>query len=307
MQTPPYLKTGDEIRIISTARKISLEELQPAIKRVESWGMKISFGKNLFREDHQFAGTRKERIADLQDALDSESVKAILCARGGYGSVQLIDSIDFQKFQEKPKWLIGYSDVTVLHCHINQIFCIETLHANMPINFSPFQQADPSAETIRKALSGETLSYDFEAEKASVLNFEDSLQAPIFGGNLSILYSLSGSVSQLKKAGHFIFMEDLDEYLYHIDRMMMNLRRSGLFENCKGILVGGMSDMNDNTIPYGRTAKEIILENTIDLDVPVVFGVPAGHIKLNKALIMGREVRLMKEGKNIKMVFNGGA
>lgn len=305
MQTPPYLKKGDEVRIISTARKISKEELQPAKKRIESWGLKVSFGKNLFEEDHQFAGSRKQRAEDLQAAIEDENVKAIVCARGGYGSVQLVDQIDFSPLQKNPKWLVGYSDVTVLHCHLNQTQKLESLHATMPINFAPQDQDDEAAESLRKALFGEALTYVFEAEQESILNFENELMAPIFGGNLSILYSLSGSVSQLRQKDHFIFMEDLDEYLYHIDRMMMNLKRAGLFKHCKGILVGGMTDMNDNTIPYGRTAKEIILENTAEIGVPIIFGVPAGHIKNNMALIMGREVKLMKQGKNMKIAFNG--
>ncbi len=305
MKTPPYLKLGDEVRIISTARKISKKELMPAIQRLESWGLNVTFGENLFAEDHQFAGTRAQRLADLQAAIDDSAVKAILCARGGYGSVQLIDGVDFKNFQANPKWLIGYSDVTVLHCHINQNFNIETLHANMPINFAPFKDSDSAAESIRKALFGEALIYDFEAEEESILNFDNSLEAPVFGGNLSILYSLSGSESALRQSGHFIFMEDLDEYLYHIDRMMMNLKRASLFEGCKGILVGGMTDMNDNTIPYGRTAKEIILENTAEIDIPVIFGLPAGHIKNNMALILGRKISINGEGRRLKLHFHG--
>lgn len=305
METPPYLETGDEVRIISTARKISKEELIPAIARLESWGLKVTFGENLFAVDHQFAGSRDQRASDLQSAMDDKAVKAILCARGGYGSVQIVDKVDFKNFQENPKWLIGYSDVTVLHCHINQNLNIESLHATMPINFAPFGEADPAAESIRKALFGEALTYRFEPEDGSILNFDTPLEAPVFGGNLSILYSLSGSKSAIKQSGHFVFMEDLDEYLYHIDRMMMNLKRAGLFKDCKGVLVGGMTDMNDNTIPYGRTAKEIILENTAEMNIPIVFGIPAGHIKHNMALIMGRKLSLEKVGTQLKLQFHG--
>jgi muramoyltetrapeptide carboxypeptidase len=305
MQAPKYLKAGDEVRIISTARKISKEELQPAINLVESWKLKVSLGKSLFSDDHQFAGTRAQRIEDLQNALDDKNVKAVICARGGYGSVQLIDQIDFTAFQKNPKWVVGYSDVTVLHNHINQNLEVETLHATMPINFPKDGSSDLATESLRKALFGENLEYQFEAEEESILCFDEEVNAPIFGGNLSILYSLSGTDSQIRQKGHFIFMEDLDEYLYHIDRMMMNLLRAGLFDGCKGILVGGMTDMNDNTTPYGRTAKEIIIENAGKLKIPVVFGLPAGHIKDNLALIMGRKVSLSRKGQTIKMNFNG--
>src|SRR5690554_173719 len=306
MQQPPTLQAGDMVRIIRTARKISEKELQPAVQRLESWGLKVEFGNNLFQEDRQFAGTKAERIADLQAALDDENCKAIICARGGYGTVQLIDEIDFNKFLQKPKWLVGYSDVTVLHCHLHEQLQVESLHASMPINFLPIEEVDVAAESLRKALFGEELTYSFEAEEGSLLTFEQ-LQAPIVGGNLSILYSLSGSKSQLSSKGKFLFIEDLDEYLYHIDRMMVNLRRSALLNGCCGLLVGGLTDMNDNTIPYGETAKEIVVENTKDLGIPIVFGVPAGHIKENKALIMGRKLKLSREGTKVKMTFDGRA
>lgn len=306
MQQPSILRKGDTVRIISTARKISKKEIQPAIQRLESWGLKVVFGEHLFAEDNQFAGTKAQRIADLQTAIDDRDTKAIICSRGGYGTVQLIDSIDFDALKQFPKWLVGYSDVTVLHNHLNQKIGIESIHATMPINFLPLKQEDLAAESLRKALFGETLKYEFVAENPSILTF-DAIEAPIVGGNLSILYSMSGSESQLSTEGKILFIEDLDEYLYHIDRMMMNLKRSGLLDGCGAILVGGMSDMNDNTIPYGKTAQEIIVENTKDSGIPVVFGVPAGHIKNNFALIMGRKVCLSRKGENIQMEFYGRA
>ncbi len=302
MQKPQKLQSGDSIRIISTARKISKKELKPAIERFESWGLIVEFGENLFKEDHQFAGTKEERLADLQAALDDENIKAIVCARGGYGTVQLIDQVNFIKFQASPKWLVGYSDVTVLHNHINQLLNIQTIHATMPINFLPINEYDIAVESLKKALFGEDLSYSFKAGKGSQLDFTN-LRAPIVGGNLSILYSLCGSRSQLNTEGKFLFIEDLDEYLYHIDRMMMSLKRSGLLMNCKAVLVGGMTDMNDNTIPFGKTAKEIILDNVKELGIPIIFGVPAGHIKENKALIFGKPLNIVCERENIKMNF----
>jgi len=305
MQEVPILQKGDQLRIISTARKITIDELQAAQELFESWGLVVSFGKHLFSEDHQFAGTKEERLADIQSAIDDPSVKVVVCARGGYGTVQLIDEIDFSRFEKHPKWLVGYSDVTVLHNHINQNLGIETLHATMPINF-PKNGENDATKSLKKALFGEQLHYEFEAEPKSILNFE-KMQAPIVGGNLSILYSLTGTNSQISSNGKFLFMEDLDEYFYHIDRMLMNLKRAGIFEGCKGILVGGMSDMNDNTVPYGKTAEEIILENCSDLNIPIIFGIPAGHIEKNCALIMGRNLCIHREEKKIKMTFDGSA
>lgn len=303
MLEPSPLKKGDQIRIICTARKISRDELQPAIDILKKWGLQVSLGKHLFAEDHQFAGRKQERLADIQDALDDPNCRAILCARGGYGTVQLIDDIDFSQFLKKPKWIVGYSDVTVLHNHINENYGIETIHATMPINF-PKKGENESTQSIHKALFGLTISYEFQAEEKSILNFDEA-SAAVVGGNLSILYSLTGTTSQLSCKGRFLFMEDLDEYLYHIDRMLMNLKRAGLFEGCKGILVGGMSDMNDNAIPYGKTAKEIILENLRELGVPIIFGLPSGHIEPNCALIMGRNLHVKNNQSHIKLTFDG--
>ena len=303
MSQPKYLKTGDTITIISTARKISLEELTPAINVFKSWGLVVKFGKNLFQTHHQFAGTAEQRIADLQEALDDSESKAIVCARGGYGTVQLIDAIDFSTFEKNPKWVVGYSDVTVLHNHINQNLGIETLHANMPISF-PKEGENETITTIKAALFGESYSIDFEVEEDSV-NLSEEISAPIVGGNLSIIYSLTGTSSQINCEGKFLFIEDLDEYLYHIDRMMMNLKRAGIFKGCKAVLVGGMSDMNDNAIPFGSSAKETILRTLSDYSIPIVFGVPSGHIKRNLALIMNQEIKLsIKEG-TAKLTFHG--
>lgn len=306
MLQPPYLKQGDAVTIISTARKISMEELKPAVELLQSWGLVVNFGKNLFGEENQFSGSADERAQDLQAALDDKNCKAIICARGGYGTVQLIDKIDFAAFNNSPKWLVGYSDVTVLHNHINQNFEIETLHATMPVDIANNIENEV-VKTLKKALFGERLSYEFTVEEEST-EWEGTLKAPIVGGNLSILYSLTGTNSQISGKDKFIFMEDLDEYLYHIDRMMMNLTRTGLFEGCKGVLVGGMSSMNDNTIPYGKTAKEIIADRLNYLGVPVIFGVPSGHIKRNLSLIFNREVEVNRlEENKAKMTFSGRA
>lgn len=301
MQQPAHLKKGDAITIVSTARKIEQSELQCFVDFLEKWGLKVSVGQNLFAADHQFAGTKLQRLTDLQTALDDENCKAIFCARGGYGTVQLIDQLDFSAFIIAPKWIVGYSDVTVLHSHINQNFGIETLHATMSLNLIP-----ENMESLKKALFNENYSIDFKVEAGSVL-MQNELTAPIVGGNLSILYSLSGSNSQLSTAGKFLFLEDLDEYLYHIDRMMINLLRAGLFKGCLGILVGGMSDMNDNKVPYGKTAKEIILENTKNLGIPVIFGLPAGHIDTNYCLTLNRKATLSLRGEQAKLRFHGQA
>lgn len=287
MEKPSNLQKGDKIAIISTARKISKVELQPAVEELNSWGLEVVFGENLFQEYHQFSGTDEERAADLQWALDSDEIKAVLCARGGYGTVKIIDQIDFLKFVNHPKWVIGYSDVTVLHNHINQNYGIQTLHATMPINFGT--NTKEALDSLKETLFGASPVYFTDAHK---LNRNGETEGELVGGNLSILYSLTGTKSQLDTKGKILFLEDLDEYLYHVDRMMMNLDRAGMLKDLKGLVIGGMTDMNDNTIPYGKTAIQIISETAAKYDYPVCFNFPAGHLDDNRTLIMGGKVKL---------------
>jgi muramoyltetrapeptide carboxypeptidase len=290
MITPAYLNKGDKIGIAATARKIIEIEILPAVKKLEEWGLEVVTGKNLFKQYNQFAGTDEERTEDLQNLLDDSSIKAIICARGGYGTVRIIDKLDFTKFKNKPKWIVGYSDATVLHSHIHTNFGIETLHAVMPFNREFWEDnSGMSLESLRKALFGEKLSYNISASQLSIQGESSGI---LTGGNLSILYSLCGSNSDINTEGKILFVEDIDEYLYHIDRMMMNLKRTGKLSKVAGLIVGGMSEMKDNTVPYGKTAEEIILETVKDYDYPVCFGFPAGHTNQNYALILGKEVKL---------------
>ena len=275
------LNIGDKIGIISTARKISMEELKPSIKLLEEWGLKVVFGKNLFEEDNQFSGTVAQRSSDLQSMIDDDSIKAILCARGGYGTVQIIDKVDFSHLIKNPKWIIGYSDVTVLHSHLHQLG-ITSLHATMPINFE--KNTPKALESLKSALFG---LGDLTEINHHHFNRFGKVEGEIVGGNLSILYSLLGSDSDINTDGKILFIEDLDEYLYHVDRMMMNLKRNGKLKNLKALIIGGMSDMNDNTIPFGKTAEEIILEYIKEFDFPVCFNFPAGHLDDNRCVRFG--------------------
>ncbi len=288
MITPAYLKKNDKIAIISTGRKISKQEIQPAITKFEQWGLKVILGKNLFKEFNQFAGNDAQRADDLQEMLDDISIKAIICARGGYGTVRIIDKINFSIFCKHTKWIVGYSDITVLHSHIHGNFGIETLHSTMPVNFIKNNSSN-SLETMRKALFGEKISYSLNP---STLSRKGNAQAILVGGNLSVLYSLTGSKSDINTDGKILFIEDLDEYLYHIDRMIMALKRAGKFDKLAGLIIGAMSDMNDNEIPFGKTPKEIIAEAVAEYSYPVYFDFPAGHIEDNRALILGRNIQL---------------
>ena len=298
MQKPANLKQGDKIAIVSTARKLSLEELKPGIEVLKSWGLEVVLGSNLFEEDNQFAGTKTQRITDFQNALNDESIKAIFCARGGYGTVQIIDELDFANFIKAPKWIVGYSDVTVLHNHINQNFNVQTLHAAMPFGF--IDNTVEALNSIKNVLFGEQLSYEFDKHP---FNRNGEANGELVGGNLSILYSLTGTKSQINTNGKILFLEDLDEYLYHIDRMMMNLDRAGMLVCLAGLVVGGMTDMNDNTVPYGKTAKEIIQQTVSKYDYPVCFDFYAGHLNDNRALPMGGKA-LLKVDDKCSLVFS---
>ena len=289
MKTPSYLKRGDKIAIVAPARKIINSEINYAVKTFENWGLEVVLGNNLFKSYNQFAGTDEERMSDFQQMLDDPTVKAIIAARGGYGSVRIIDKLDFSKFIKNPKWIIGFSDITVFHSHLHTNFGIETLHALMPINFIDDEKSNISAESLRKALFGENISYSLNNSK---YNRKGSAKGILCGGNLSMLYSLTGSQSEINTEGKILFIEDLDEYLYHIDRMMMNLKRSGKLDKLAGLVVGGMNDMNDNKIAFGKTANEIISEHVSEYNYPVCFDFPAGHLKNNYALILGREAKL---------------
>ncbi len=297
MISPKYLKQNDTVAIVSTARKISLEEIQPAVDLLESWNLKIRIGKTIGLEDNQFAGTDEERLKDFQNMLDDDEVKAIWCARGGYGTVRIVDELDFSKFKKYPKWIIGYSDVTVLHNHINNLG-FETLQATMPIDIA--KNLSESLDSLKNALFGNLLNYSIKSDKLNKIGF---IRGEIVGGNLSMLYSLLGSETAIDTNGKILFIEDLDEYLYHIDRMIQNLKRNEYFDNLKGLIVGSMSDMNDNKIPYGKTAKQIIFDVCRDYDFPICFDFPAGHVDDNRALIFGRKLKLEVGDKNSTLTY----
>lgn len=327
MKTPQTLKKGDTIGVVSTARKITRKELQASIEFVQSWGFKIVLGESIDAEENQYAGSDEIRTSDFQQLLDNPNIKAIWCAKGGYGTVRIIDKLDFSKFIESPKWIIGYSDITVLHSHVHNLG-VETLHAQILLGVE--KKSKETAESIRKVLFGEeySISYDLndketcgntlqEKRKESIATDKDARslrstdsfatlgmgKGELVGGNLSILYSLCGSESSINTDGKILFIEDLDEYLYHIDRMVINLKRNGMFDNLAGLIVGGMTEMNDNVIPFGKTAEEIIHEAVQEYDYPVCFNFPSGHIQDNRALILGREVEMNVTSNNVILKF----
>ncbi len=264
MITPPYLKKGDTVAIIATARKNLDDNLKPALDSIKSWGLNAVIGKTIGLDNHQLAGTDEERAADFQAMIDNPNIKAIWCVRGGYGTARMIDLIDFTKFKKNPKWIIGFSDVTVLHSHLNTLG-VASIHGLMPVNI---EKASPKIiKTLKKALFGESLEYKVPCENKNKLG---KAEGELIGGNLSILYSLMGSESQMVCKDKILFLEDLDEYLYHIDRMMLSLKRCGCLDNLKGMVVGSFTKMHDNEIPWGKNAYEIIADITKHNTFPIV-------------------------------------
>ena len=297
MKIPPSLQKGDTIAILATARKNIDDNLKPAIDLMHSWGLEVVIGKTIGLDDNQLAGTDAQRAEDFQQQLDNPNIKAIWCVKGGYGTVRIIDLIDFTQFKQNPKWIFGFSDVTILHSYINQMN-IATIHAAMPITVA---KATPETiESLRKALFGESLKYEIPFDATNKLG---NAKGEIVGGNLSILYSLMGSNAQIDCKGKILFIEDIDEYLYHIDRMMMSLKRCGCFDDLNGLIVGGMTKMRDNDIPWGKNANEIIADVTKGYSFPILYNFPAGHFRDNRALIFGKQVSLELNATTSKLTF----
>lgn len=297
MKIPPYLKKGDTVAIVCTARKFFPEEAKPAIDLLESWGLKVKLGKTIGLDSCQLGGTDAQRAADFQEQLDNDNIKAIWCARGGYGTVRIIDMIDFSKFKKHPKWVMGFSDVTVLHSHINTLN-VATLHSIMP--FTVPKAPEEVKETFKNALFGIKNSYTIPSKS---YDKKGVAKGELVGGNLSILYSLLGSKSSIETKDKILFIEDLDEYLYHIDRMLYNMKRNDYFKNVKGIIVGSMRDMHDNDIPFGQNEVQIISEIAKDLNIPIAFEFCAGHQKDNRTLVLGSQVSFEVNDAEIKLTF----
>lgn len=297
MKIPPYLKKGDTVAIVCTARKFFPEEAKPAIDLLESWGLKVKLGKTIGLDSCQLGGTDAERAADFQEQLDNDNIKAIWCARGGYGTVRIIDLIDFSKFKKQPKWVMGFSDVTVLHSHINTLN-VATLHSIMP--FTVPKAPEEVKQSFKNALFGIKNSYTIPSKS---YDKKGMAQGELVGGNLSIIYSLLGSKSSIDTKDKILFIEDLDEYLYHVDRMLQNMKRNDYFKNVKGIIVGSMRDMHDNEIPFGQNEVQLITEITKDLNIPIAFEFCAGHQKDNRTLMLGSQVTFEVNEKEVKLSF----
>ena len=287
MIKPRALQKGSKVGIVATARSAFRKDLLYAVNWLKNCGYEVSFAENIDETYHQFAGDDKLRIDALQKMINDSSVDAIWFAKGGYGSVRVIDHIDFENLKKKPKWFIGYSDPTVFHLYLHRLGMM-SIHGAMPVGL-----ADKSKNTrvyLNDILRGEPQNYRLENKMP--LNRDGYAEGKLIGGNLSVIYSVIGSSSSLMSDDKILFLEDLDEYLYHLDRMMMSLKRNGIFDKIKGLIIGSFNNMNDNEISFGKSAYEIIFDVVKVYDFPVYFGFPAGHQKDNFPLLFGNHVEM---------------
>lgn len=299
---PAYLKKGDTIGITCPAGFITTDDILPAVLKIKEWGFDVKIGDTVGKKDFTFGGTDAERLADFQTMLDDKNIKAILCARGGYGAIRIIDKIDFTKFVAHPKWIIGFSDITVLHSHINHNFGIATIHSKMCNSFpADWTLAEPiqyeTIESIRQCLTGQKISYPIVP---SIYNRNGNATGILVGGNLKTIESLAGSKSNLITNNKILFVEDTGEYLYSIDRMFWNLKRTGKLKNLAALIIGGFKIKKEETATeaFGKTLEEIVLEKVSEFNYPVCFDFPVGHQKNNFALKCGIRHQLNLSSSN---------
>jgi len=297
---PPALRPGDQVAIVGTARKVSAQEVAAAVDILTGWGLRVVLGESITAAHHQFAGSDELRARDFQRQLDDVNIRAILCARGGYGTTRIIDQLDFAPFFRQPKWIAGFSDITALNSHLLRRG-YESIHGVMPFIFAQAGGED-SLESLRRALFGEAVTYEVPPHP---LNRPGTAVGELTGGNLSLLQNLTGTASDCPTAGRILFLEDVAEYLMSVDRMMVHLDRTGKLRDLAGLLVGHFTDPQDNAIPFGQTSYEIIDTYARKYDFPVAYGFPVGHEPQNMALICGRSARLTVDADGTRVEYVG--
>tara|TARA_R110002049_G_scaffold1113_6_gene8224 strand:- start:255 stop:1274 length:1020 start_codon:yes stop_codon:yes gene_type:complete len=302
LKQPPYLKAGDTVAIIAPSGilKNRTKEVEQAKMLLKSWGLHVVVGEHVFSQSNHFAGTDDERCEDLQKALDDPTISAIWCARGGYGTVRILDKLNWAKFKQNPKWIVGYSDITALHNQIHNEG-VESIHAMMCTSLQ--DDLSPISETVstfKDAIFGKSINYTLEGSK---YNKTGTSSGELVGGNLTMLHTMLGSKTSIDTSGKILFIEDIGEYKYHIDRMLQSLKRAGYFDNCKGIIVGDMTKLRKNTTLWGTSIEQLVLDALVDYDFPIAFNMPAGHEEINYALILGRRVQLTVGNEQSSVVF----
>jgi muramoyltetrapeptide carboxypeptidase len=296
---PPYLRQGDEVAIISPSWAIDEDKISKAVTFLEGWGLKVNTGRHLLKRWGPYAGTDEERISDLQTMTDDPRIKAIFCSRGGYGSLRIIERTDFSSLRKTPKWLVGFSDITVIHMWLNEIYGIVSIHGEMPLNYSDAEKTDETFSSLHNALFGgnTTICWEGRSYRFREVNGE------VTGGNLSLIYSLIGTKAEPVTRGRILFIEEVGEYLYHLDRMMMSLKLAGKLGRISALIVGGLNRMEETKSPWGKIPEEIIMDVVSEFSFPVIFDFPAGHIQDNRAFYIGKKSKITSDGTSAFLTF----
>jgi muramoyltetrapeptide carboxypeptidase len=289
---PPFLKSGDEVAIISPSFWVDEKILSEAVVFLGAWGLKVRIGKNASKRDGPFAGNDAERLSDLQEMTYASEIKAVFCSRGGYGLSKIINKVDFNTLRSHPKWYSGFSDVTVLHTWLNEVCGVVSVHGEMTLNVNSSEKSSDTFLSLRRALFGELTKHEWTGNFYKAGN----VQGEVTGGNLSLLYSLMGTEAEITTRGKILFIEEVGEYYYHIDRMLTSLKLSGKLENLSALVIGGMSRIEDSKIPWGKSIEETVLGIVADYNYPVLFNFPAGHISDNRAFYIGKKARIEVSG-----------
>jgi muramoyltetrapeptide carboxypeptidase len=290
---------GDAVAIISPSFCIDEDKVTAAVSVLESWGLNVRIGKNTLKRNGPFAGSDEERLHDLQEVTDSKDIKAVFCARGGYGLSRIIDRADFSALRKNPKWYAGFSDITVLHLWLSEVAGVASVHGEMPLNFANPEKSEETILTLRQALFGDLEKINWNANVIRPMD----VKAEITGGNLTLLYSLRGTPADPATKGKILFIEEVGEYYYHIDRILSSLKLAGKLDGLAALVIGGMNKLEDIKIPWGRTIEETISDVVKDYDYPVYFGFPAGHVPDNRAFYIGKKASLSVTGEFAELAF----
>ena len=296
---PEYLKPGDEVAIISPSYSIDREKLFDAVSFLGKWGLRVRVGKNTLKQNGPFAGNEEERLSDLQEMTNDTQIKAVICSRGGYGVSQIISKVDFSALQKNPKWYVGFSDITVLHMWLNEVCGIISLHGEMPLNFNNPEKSPGTFKSLQQALFGDLQPCEWEGTFFKAGNVTGEMT----GGNLSLIYSLTGTPAEPSTNGKILFIEEVGEYYYHIDRMMTSLKLAGKLEKLSALIVGGMNKIEEAKVPWGKSVEETVYGIVREYDYPLLFNFPAGHVADNRAFYVGRKANINVKGKKATLKF----